>query len=200
MPAKTYPTIQVAPKHENLFAQIRKLQMSSTNMRKTSMDWFQSVANRLSRVTPNKIMADPYGRFKGIPIPGSMYFFFYSAKHAKTLPIWDKFPMVIPLSISQDSFIGLNLHYLDPQSRMALLYQLYEFLTDVKFNTKTRFQMTYQLLKHTPRVAAFKPCIHMYLFSHLRSTFLEIPAKEWGLAASLPVARWQKTKPDWGNT
>ena len=80
---------------------------------------------------------------------GKMYFFHYDAKHKDTLPVWDKFPLVIPMEYNSDGFLGLNLHYMDPYTRLVLLDRLHDFINNDKYDDTTVFNLSYKLLAIT---------------------------------------------------
>ena len=65
-----------------------------------------NVLNDASRISPKAFI-------------GRMYFYHYDPKYKDVLPVYDKFPLVIPMEMYSDGFLGLNLHYLDPYSRLA---------------------------------------------------------------------------------
>ena len=46
-------------------------------------------------------------------IPGRLYFFIYTAKLKNELPLWDRFPLVVPLELYKDGFLGINFNYLN---------------------------------------------------------------------------------------
>ena len=122
---------------------------------------------------------------------GKMYFFWYDPKHKDKLPIYDRFPLVFPIERYPDGFLGLNMHYLSFGERAALLDQLSKFRSNNKMNETTKLRVTYDLLASTKRLAtASRPCIKRYLFTQVRSPFVEITADEWDKALELPVAVW----------
>ena len=134
---------------------------------------------------------------------GKMYFFGYSPKTANVLPYYDTFPLVFVMDFKppehsesrQDSgFLGLNLHYLPYNSRIALLNKLYDITTDDRFDNKTRVMMSYRLMKsqqvHYKEAYA---CIKWYLFNYFPARALEISASEWDMLAFLPYASFQKS-------
>lgn len=118
---------------------------------------------------------------------GDMYFFVYNPKLKNDLPFYDIFPLVVPIEIHPDGFLGLNLHYLAPVPRAKLLDQLSEFATDSKYNEKTRLAVSYRILKAMMQSELFRPCIKKYLTNNIRSKFLRIDASEWNIAIFLPV-------------
>lgn len=127
----------------------------------------------------------------GATVIGKMYFFSYDAKNKQTLPTWDKYPLVFPIERYNDGFLGLNVHYLDTNERQALLSRLTQFATAKNLTERTRLRLTYDLIASTKRLNSLaRPCVKRYLFSHVRSKFVEIPATEWDRVIQLPLAVW----------
>lgn len=122
---------------------------------------------------------------------GKMIQFYYDPKWKAKLPYYDTFPLVFPLSIGTDRFLGINLHYLPPTSRAILMGHLYSLLEDETDEDK-RLALSYGILKSASKYKLFKPCVKEYLFSHVRSRFLFIDPKEWDAALMLPTARFEK--------
>jgi hypothetical protein len=121
---------------------------------------------------------------------GKMYFFAYDAKYKDVLPIWDKFPLVIPMDTYSDGFLGLNLHYLDPGSRLVLLDRLHDFINNDKYDDTTRFNLSYSLLSTSRRYRIIEPCVKRYLFQHIMSSLIYIEPDNWETAVFLPVQKF----------
>ena len=126
-------------------------------------------------------------RLKNNAIIGRMYFYFYDPKTKDKLPYYDRFPLVLPIEQYNDGFLGLNLHYIHPKQRVALLDKLSEFATNNKYDKSTKLRLSYDLLTRASKIFEAQPCIKRYLFSHVESRFLEITADEWDIAALLPM-------------
>lgn len=120
---------------------------------------------------------------------GKMYFFHYDAKHKDTLPVWDKFPLVIPMEYNSDGFLGLNLHYLDPYTRLVLLDKLHDFINNDKYDETTRFNLSYKLLAGSRRYNVIDGCVKRYLFQHIVSSMIYIEPNNWETAIFLPVQK-----------
>ena len=135
-----------------------------------------NVLNDASRVSPRAFI-------------GKMYFFHYDAKHKETLPVWDKFPLVIPMDLYDDGFLGLNLHYLDPYSRLALLDRLHDFINNDKYDETTTFRLSYNLLAKSRRYSMIQPCVKRYLFEHVVSSMVFIEPNSWETAIFLPTQK-----------
>jgi hypothetical protein len=152
-------------------------------------DWMTGKAKSASGYR-NKIMSNNE-RNRDNTVIGKMYFFWYDPKHKDTLPMYDRFPLVFPIERYPDGFLGLNLHYLSFGERRALLNTMMKFRNNNKMNATTKLRVTYDLLNNTGRIAgAMRPCIKRYLFSQVRSSFVEVTADEWDKAIQLPVAVW----------
>jgi len=152
--------------------------------------WLKAKVGEL-RPTPAALMRDRE-RLKDKSFIGKMYFFFYDPKTKDSLPYYDRFPLVIPIERYSDGFLGLNLHYIHPKQRIILLDKLSDTATDKRFDEKTKLRLSYQYLASASTAFQAMPCIKRYLFNHLTSRFLEIPADEWDIAALLPVEQFEK--------
>ena len=94
---------------------------------KESLDWFKSKASSAAGYRRNIVgNAD---RARDTTVIGKMFFFWYDPKHKKTLPVYDRFPLVFPIERYTDGFLGLNLHYLSWGERSVLLNKLMEYKT-----------------------------------------------------------------------
>lgn len=157
---------------------------------KESTDWFIGRARSAAGYRKNLVSSDERGRDNAII--GKMYFFAYDPKMKKTLPMYDRFPLVFPIEPYNDGFLGLNLHYLNPGERAWLLNKLKDFRNNNKFNATTKLKLSYDLLASTKKLASVsRPCVKRYLFSHVRSKFIEMEPAEWDKAIGLPVAQFE---------
>lgn len=118
---------------------------------------------------------------------GKMYFFHYDAKYKDVLPVWDKFPLVIPMDTYETGFMGINLHYLDPYTRLVLLDRLQDFINNDKYDDTTKFNLSYALLSNSRRYKIIEPCIKRYLFQHIMSSLIYVEPDNWETAVFLPV-------------
>lgn len=124
---------------------------------------------------------------------GKMVAFFYDPKWKKKLPYYDTFPLVIPIEMYPDGFLGLNMHYLPPGYRAVLMDELYKvFYNNETVTDKQRIQMTYNIIKRHVRIRHYIPCIKRYLYSHVRSRIYPLKGQDWDIALFLPTANWKK--------
>lgn len=161
---------------------------------KASIRWYRSQIEALgTSVTPRQALAA--GRkfdtsYGGIGI-GSMFFYHYDPKWKMKLPYYDTFPLTIVIHRYDDGFLGLNLHYLDPETRGRFLSKLMDVTTNSSLSNEAKFKVTYQLLSRYSKYKDFKPCLHRYLYSHLRSVPTRVLPQNWMMAVFLPVARFK---------
>ena len=121
-----------------------------------------------------------------------MYFYSYDPKLKQILPYYDRFPLIIPIEKYDDGFLGLNLHYLSTKQRLILLDKLYATLNNKKYDDTTKLKINYNILSHARRYKEFEPCVKRYLYSHLRSRIMEIPADDWEIGLFLPTEQFVK--------
>lgn len=170
---------------DNIRKEIESMGYSAKNA--GAVDWLLGkMKNLAARPIRNRLQNDEE-RSAASTIMGRMYFYAYDAKHKKTLPYYDRFPLVFPIERYDDGFLGLNLHYLNYRDRAVLLKNLTEFRTNDKWDQTTRLRMTYNAVQRASKFNMAKPCIKRYLYTQVRSQFIEINANEWYIAIFLPV-------------
>ena len=153
-----------------------------------SGSWYRRQVNNIaSGATARQLFRQ--GKLIGKPSVGRLNLFGYNPKLRKTLPFYDIFPLVLPLDTIPGGFIGMNFHYLPPMLRFKLLDRLQSTASDSKFDSKTKFKVTYNDIK---RMSLVKPTIKKYLYSYVQTGFLRINANEAAIAIYLPVQRFKK--------
>jgi hypothetical protein len=179
-------------KADKLFNLLRNAFATATIRKRKdeSVGWFRRQLQSLLGVDRKKIVANAASNTR-LEI-GSMYMFFYQAKWDKKLPYWDKFPLMIPIEIYKDGFLGLNLHYLEPTLRARFLDKLLDFQNEPTLSDKSRMLMSYKMLATAARYKEFQPCVKRYLSSFLRSNMMKVEPKDWETAIFLPVEMFQK--------
>lgn len=162
----------------------------------TARNWFREKAYNTKYANPKEFQknATAFQNIDAISSNsiGKLYFYAYDPKYAKTLEYYDVFPLVFPIEFYHDGFLGINLHYLPPFLRAKLLDALYETLNNQKYDKSTKLIISYQILKQAGKFKYFKPCVHRYLFSHVRSPFQYVPPTAWDYTVLLPMNRFKK--------
>ena len=123
---------------------------------------------------------------------GYMYAFKYDPKTKNDLPYYDTFPLIFPVRMDSDGFLGINFHYLPPVLRAKLMNALYSTLTNKKYDDTTKVKISYSILQSASKYRYFKPMLKKYLRSHVRSQFLEVQVNEWDIAIFLPTESFRK--------
>ena len=180
-------------KFENIFStgRIEGLKVTDTMVR----DFFIDKAQRTKlNKSPQKIVESRAAKAHAVikPTPGKMLMYMYDAKHKETLPYFDKFPVIFPIQLYGDSFLGINLHYLPPVYRARLFDALFDTLNNQRLDSSTKMKISYDILNKAAKFKYFKPCVKKYLYSQVRSQLIEIPIHEWPTAMFLPMARFTK--------
>ena len=152
-----------------------------------SYDWYKKQVQAMT--TPGARSLINQGKATIRPKYGVMNLFGYDPKFKETLPLYDRFPLIFPIDFAKGGFYGINFHYLQPGARVAFLRQLSRFATDKNYDKNTRYNIGELSGRY------FKKTIKRYLFSQVRTSFLNIPADEMAIAIFLPVARFEKGQP-----
>jgi len=166
-----------------------------------SKKWFRKKLKTINKssVNRNKLLRDgldpdyPYSHETMTPFPGKMYMFFYDPKTKATLEYYDRFPLVILVDTFSGGFEGLNLHYLDVETRQKFFYGgLLKTVSDKRFDESTRFKITYDRLKSARSLKQFRPCFKKYLTGNVRGSIVNVPSEEWEMAVHLPTSDFAK--------
>jgi hypothetical protein len=157
-------------------------------------DWYRSAAGKLmSNISPGAFekRTDEARKVSSMEF-GYMYAFKYDPKTKNDLPYYDTFPLIFPVRMDADGFLGINFHYLPPVLRAKLMNALYSTLTNKKYDDTTKVKISYSILQSASKYRFFKPMLKKYLRSHVRSQFLEVQVNEWDIAIFLPTESFRK--------
>ena len=157
-------------------------------------DWYRSAAGKLmTNITPGVFekRTDEARKVSSMEF-GYMYAFKYDPKTKNDLPYYDTFPLIFPVRMDSDGFLGINFHYLPPVLRAKLMNALYSTLTNKKYDDTTKVKISYSILQSASKYRYFKPMLKKYLRSHVRSQFLEVQVNEWDIAIFLPTESFRK--------
>lgn len=157
-------------------------------------DWFRDEAMKLKRVDAQRIMKDKANLQNKMTMVdvGRMYSFFYDPKHKKTLPYYDRFPLIFMMEMYNDGFLGMNMHYLPPMYRARLMDALYSIEMKDNMRESKKLKMSYQLMKSAGKFKYYNPCVKRYLTNHVKSRYLYVPYEKWDIAVFLPTERFSK--------
>lgn len=160
---------------------------------KNSASWFMNnVRNNARGLGPMKVLGDNIHRQTDKPPIGKMIFFTYDPKTKDKLPYYDTFPLVLPFSINDTSFYGINFHYLHPRVRLGLVNKLMEYASNDRLDDRAKLEVSWKLLNNASKFPEIRPAIKQYLYSHVKSRMAEIPPADMPIAVFLPVERFKK--------
>ena len=156
-----------------------------------SVDWFRLAAERL-RISGRNSVKDGILQNKdnnlvtSIEI-GKLYYFQYDALHKDTLPYWDRYPLIFVLNRDRDGFLGLNMHYLRPDLRIAFFNKLQQFASDKRLNPRAKLAVTYRMISDFSQFPEVQHCIKRYLWGHVKTRWMEVPPDSWRNVVMLPL-------------
>lgn len=96
---------------------------------------------------------------------------------------------MFPFDIFDGYMLGMNLHYLPPGPRAKLMDTLYGFANNEKYDRSTKLKLSYDALKQASKW--FKPTVHQYITSRIKTSLVEVEPAEWDIALFMPLADWQ---------
>ena len=157
-----------------------------------SQSWFSAQIKTLAgqQITSTKLMQSSGLKQTGSLKPGRMYFYFYDTKFKDTLPYYDRFPLLLPFDKTSDSFVGLNLHYLDYKPRMILFQELIKVANAKHIDENSKLRYNWDMIKSVSKMRMAGPCVKRYLMNHVRSPFCEVEPQYWHTAVMMPVQKF----------
>ena len=178
----------------------QKLMKASKNSPAAASKWLWSIAGaKLKQASVPEEAFKP--RHRDNVFIGGMFIYAYDPKWKDKLPWYDTLPVVIPIEIYDDGWLGLNLHYLPPMLRAKLLDKLMDYRRRA-LTRKAYMNVSYKLLKAVAKMDLFQPCIHRYLASHVRTRLIRIDDQYWETVAMLPLQQFKKASASkvWSNS
>lgn len=128
---------------------------------------------------------------------GAMYTFAYQPE-TDDLDYWDKFPLVIRMLDNLDStesFLGINLHYLEPKMRRMFLVFMMRSIRGSLDNKDSRI-LGMNIEKLALGFAKYgRVCIRRYKYDNIRGKVLRIPPEHWIKMIYLPTYQFIGGKP-----
>jgi hypothetical protein len=179
-------------------AQGKPDKLDAPGQRVAARNWYRTAAQEVKNIDAVRAMSRASKERRVTSITpmriGKMFMFWYDAKLKDELPYWDRLPLVFPIEIYKDGFLGINLHYLSPMLRAKLMDALYTTINNRRYDETTKLRINYAILKSAAKFRGFKPCVKRYLTSHVQSQFITIEPTEWDMALMLPTERFVKKR------
>lgn len=146
-----------------------------------SIKWFKStIQDAIESKTTTK------------PTVGKIYTFVYDAKHKKTLPYWDRFPLSVCFSVEPELWRSINLHYIPKKARMEFLENLlveYANRQSGNITKSMKLNIDWGKLKSFNRRIA-EHAVTSYRYDHIKSPIREIDPREWAKITALPTQQF----------
>lgn len=173
-------------KVDNIFQEYLESRITIEQAFARSSSWYASKIKELSHITPEMVMKHK-NMFTNSPKRGEIYSFVYDPKHKDTLPYYDTFPLVLPITQLNDGFLGLNFHYIRPKDRIYLLDAIRRH-----GKGKDKMMITWEIMAKWSGSKSAAPCLKRYLFSQMRSPLRRIQSKDIPTALLVPIERFVK--------
>lgn len=157
---------------------------------RSAMLWYRSKIKDTNQATASDIISKK--KEVNTPLIGQMVLFAYDAKLKEKLPYWDMYPLSIILDIRDDSFLSLNVHYLDYTLRQVLIEALLKTINDDRWDHRSKAKINYSILKSVSKYKIAQPALKMHLFSQIKTKVVRIQPIEWRDAIYLPIEKFQK--------
>lgn len=134
-------------------------------------------------------------------LPGRMYLMRYDPVGKRTLPYYDRFPLIFVMEVGEDYFVGLNLHYLPPFYRAQFMDSMYPYVInpdregeDMTMTLATRIsnRVDFSFMKKKATLKNFLPMWKKYRYDKVIGTYLYIPPVAWDTVMMLPLQRFRK--------
>ena len=186
---------------ENIFNKIQALRSGAGIPERgpAAQDWFRQTVRQMFGDRPlrgrEQLIQAEDAKLRtpaSIQRPGRMFMFVYDPKFRKTLPYYDRFPMIFVLELYQDGFLGLNLHYLPHKLRARLYNKLQVLRNTQNMNENTRLRLSYGVIKNATKYHSALPLIRHYKTKYIRSRLLEVHPRDWEIALFLPAEQFKK--------
>lgn len=175
----------------NPFKNLTSIQSGIRGLKQSATDWYHSQIKKLSdssfQRNPTLSKLERRNKEVAMIVPGRLYLYQYDPKWKDTLPMYDKFPLLFPYKLVDGGFIGLNLHYLSGQNRVMLMSSLIDIFA---LYPRRADRLSWEFLSNASFFPGADKCIHRYLWTHVRSPFLEIQREDWLIASQLPVEQF----------
>jgi len=173
-----------------------------------AMDWYEEFAiqayeditksSQLDRKTKKTILLNSIPDYVAhTKRSGSLYTFAYEAESDR-IQYWDRFPLVLRMLDnlnSTETFLGINLHYIEPRFRRILMLNMMQRLMGNLQNPDSRILSLNMPLLMKPINKYARVCIRRYKYDNIRGKILRIPPEHWLKMIYLPTYQFIGGKP-----
>jgi hypothetical protein len=125
-------------------------------------------------------------------ILGEMLLFGYNPTTSiKKMKYYDRFPLVFPLKLYDDHFLGVNLHFIPFNERAIFLENILKITAgDLESGLALARALKYERIRDSTKYVYGMCAIKKYKLDAIFTITLRIPSDKWKYAINLPVARF----------
>jgi len=179
-----------AGRNKSVFRQLER--KAGNAARRLSTEWWKEQVKQLGAINEKGLYLSEKRRHRQNVMVGKLYHWFYDAKHKKTLPYYDRFPLTWVFHRDAKYIWGINMHYLPLKQRIILLDKMQLLASDNRFDARTKVLISWKILKNVSKYPEVRPCVKKYLRSQVRSKYMLIHPDDWIKATLLPSERFAK--------
>jgi hypothetical protein len=153
----------------------------------SSLQWY---SNRIRLATGQVIQKGKYYSTVEDIAKGGVFQYTYDPKWKDTLPYYDMFPLVVPIEMKRNGWLGINLHYYPPELRAALFDDIVQ--ASNKKKGSSRLMIAYSWIEAYKNFDLIQHGLKRYLFLHVTSPVVRIEEPEWDFIIPLPSQQFRK--------
>lgn len=181
--------------HEKILELVEKAKQSGVvGNTRASIDWFRAELKNLIRSglgSINQRTASKFGKIIRVPEIGSMMTYIYDPKTAEDLDYYDIAPLILCFNVSSKGWHGINLHYLHPEVRAALIAKIVKGQAG-RLDRVSKIKVSWEILQAATKDKYIKHSVKQYLFSQLKTPISKIEGDHWKLTINLPFEKFRK--------
>jgi len=114
---------------------------------------------------------------------GQLIFFKYAPQDHRFIESnrpFDTYPLIFITTAYRGGFEGINLHYLDPETRSLLFENMRKSFTTLGEPSRTaRININYHAMRTKRPLRLFKPCYRNYKWDGIRKSPISVPFQFW---------------------
>lgn len=183
---------------DSIYKDLIKQYETSADKEQESYTWYREQASIVNKrdIDQSDIVneREHIPKVNRINLIGRLFMFHYLPKTRNKLKYYDLFPIVFPIKILNDGFLGLNLHYLPLDMRADFMDSLYMLInsSNMESDNTRLIKLNYEKLVSQRKFIGVYPSIRKYIHRRIRSRIAYIPPNEWELALFLPTQQFRK--------
>ena len=192
------PLLKVLNKHikflgnESFFQQAHRTAKANHIIERSekSVEFYQNYALDYGKHFDFRDMLREGGIRRSAFFMGRMYFYRYMPETPDAT--FDMFPLIFVLSRTDETFEGINFHFMNPKQRGILMERMFEYLNkqDYTKNQRVLFNSFIKVIKNNRKFKYGKFAYRRYSFDSISSKIIEVHPLDWEIAMSVPTHRF----------